>query len=172
MTVSGHPAQTSQRLLAESGLLRPILAMNLPMTVRVYQNAVFEGIQTPFDQRNDMMQPPPGFPRDRLFASGAESVLFPPVVQQFLFPLFGSHHLSSQPIFQVGCPGRVERIGFPFDLGMPVDAGVAGIDKRDPFGSLDVPAGKHPIPSFDGVKVFLLDPSFSFQRMPAFGPLP
>ena len=109
-------------------MLRSIVAMNSSMTVWVHKNAVFKQVQTPFHQRNDMMQEPPGFPRDRLFASGAESVLFPPVVQQFLFPSFRSHHLPSQSLFEVGRPGRVEGIGFPLDLGMPVDAGIAGFD--------------------------------------------
>lgn len=117
------------------------------------------------------MQEPPGFPRDRLFASGAESVLFPPVVQQFLFPSLRSHHLPSQSLFDVGRPGRVEGIGFPLDLGMSVDADVAGFDQLDPLVSIDALAGEHPLLSVEG-KVFFPDPFQTFLGVPSFRPLP
>src|SRR5262249_54838569 len=108
-------------------------------------------------------------------AEWAEAALLLPEIEQLPFPFQVVCHFHIETFFKVGLPFGVVRVGCTLDFRVSLDSDTFCLEQsyglERPFLPKDF-SMKHPVLSFNGGEVFLLDPLDGFLRMSPFGPLP
>ena len=100
--------------------------MNPVVALWMEQDAVFYTRGTTFHTRDAIVKAPARDPSDLGVAHGAESALEPPEKAKSPRPPKRSRHIVSFAFFEVGCMGRIVRIGGALDLNVPLNGRATG----------------------------------------------
>ena len=121
------------------------------------------------------MKPPACDPGDFCMAQRAESTLFIPEIAKSTGTPKRFQHVSPFPFFEVGFIGWIVRVGFAFDLDVPLDGSALGVVQPDFICLSFVIAGfteEGPVPIPALGKVFRFEPAWTFVRVPSSCPFP
>src|ERR1700730_15511631 len=106
---------------------------------------------------------------DFCMAQRAESTLFIPEIAKSTGTPKRFQHVSPFPFFEVGVIGWIVRVGFAFDLDVPLDGSALGVVQPDFICLSFVIAGfteEGPVPISTLGKVFGFEPAWTFVRVP------
>src|SRR6516162_8704801 len=111
--------------------------MDLLVAGRMHEHAVLDRVFAPMGSPPDVMVMPPRQCGDLLVADRTDPVLLLPKETQRPSAHQVPRHLHAETFFEVRFPGRVIRIRFSSDLGMPFNRHTRGgveLDRvKDPF---------------------------------------
>ncbi len=121
------------------------------------------------------MKPPACDPGDFCIAQRAESTLFIPERAKSASTPKRFQHVSPFPFFEIGFIGWIVRVGFAFDLDVPLDGSALGVVQPDFIWLSFVIAGfteEGPVTIPALCKIFRFEPARVFVRVPSSCPLP
>ena len=121
------------------------------------------------------MKPPACDLGDFCMAQRAESTLFIPEIAKRAGTPKRFQHVSPFPCFEVGFVGWIVRVGFAFDLDVPLDGSALDVVQPDLIWLSFVIAGfteEGPVPISALGKVFRFEPARTFVRVPSSCPFP
>src|SRR6516165_11698398 len=114
--------------------------MDLLVAGRMHEHMVLNRVGAPMGSPLDVVVVPPRYRGYLLVADRTDPTLLLPEQPQRPAAQQGPGHLHAQALLEVRFPGRIIRVGFPFDLGVPSDRQAGGREELDGF---DDPSSPH-----------------------------
>src|SRR6266446_2275145 len=151
------------------------LAMELRMASRMQENPVGCMMCASFALPDDVMVVPSGDLGDLLLTHRTYPVLLFPEMPQLPSSREVLCHFDAKAFFKVHFPGRIKRVCFSLDRGMPLDFHIRGSSQMDqllvPFFLFNF-SGEHPVHRANCREIFLFHPGGAFVWVSPPGPPP
>jgi hypothetical protein len=176
MGLSIHSAQASSKAFCDTRLHNCVCGVRTISTaIEMVHLEIACCIRPALRFLHDMASTPTSVLRDWFVAGGTQAVLPSPDTVKLATTSRRVQHLLAPPGLEILFPLRVMRVGGGLNLDVPLYWRVRFLQQ----GELALRAillffggGKYPFPGPFGLKVFLLNPSSAFMRVPSYRPSP